>query len=365
MTCHKDIYDDHIQTAHFLSSQASDETSIAGSFEPGKNSFSFTDIGKVAMEKRSDGFYQVEYLGGREGRNSKFDITIGSGKKGQSYLSWKGHSLIQMPVTYFTPEKDWSSSPGFDPRKIRFDRVVTSRCLECHTTYVETTSPPNEHPETYNREQLILGIDCEKCHGPAKEHVDFHTQHPGEKQGRNIVNTGKMSRQLSLDLCGLCHTGSLTKTKPSFTFQAGDSLVNYFTRSNINVMINGQDVHGNQLGMLSQSKCFTASSMSCQSCHSAHKKEQEMTEVYSQRCRTCHAEGKTKLCGLLPTTGPIINNNCIDCHMPKLPSQSIVVFLEGQDRVTPAKLRTHFIGIYESESGKVLDTLKRSKLNLK
>ncbi|MGZ8549259.1 MAG: multiheme c-type cytochrome, partial [Chitinophagaceae bacterium] len=313
-SCHKNIYEDHINTGHYNTSQPTSEKQILGSFKPGQNTFSFNGLSKVVMEKREDGYYQVGYLMEKEGSKSRFDITIGSGKKGQSYLSWKENRLIQLPITYFTPESTWSISPGFHPRKIAFNRVITSRCLECHSTYFETTSPKEKHPEEFDKKNIIYGIDCEKCHGPAKEHVNFHVMNPDIKEAKYIVNTGKLSRQLKLDLCGLCHSGRLTKTQPSFSFQAGDSLTDFFTQSNTPAQVGGIDVHGNQLGMLSQSKCFTASDMTCQSCHSVHQKEEGKLDIFSQRCAGCHQESKNNLCPLTKIVGNVINKNCIDCH---------------------------------------------------
>lgn len=362
ISCHKNIYEDHITTVHHRTSQPASEKSIHGSFEQGQNTFAFHPLGKVAMEKREDGYYQVEYLVGEEKRKSKFDITVGSGKKGQSYLSWKNNSLIQMPVTYFTPDSTWSSSPGFHPRKIVFNRVVTSRCLECHSTYFQTISAKDKHPEEFDKKNIIYGVDCERCHGLGKEHVSFHTNNPDVKQAKYIVNTGKLSRQKNLDLCALCHGGKLNKIGSSFSFQAGDKLTDFFERPDASIPGYGMDVHGNQLGMLSQSKCFISSDMTCQSCHNVHKKEQGKPEVFSQRCAACHTEGKSKLCGLTKTVGNIINSNCIDCHMPMEPSQSIAVYLEGANLPTPAKLRTHHIRIYKGEIEKVLSFLKKDSI---
>src|SRR5690348_14178070 len=81
--CHKDIYDSHVSTAHYLTSQPSSREHIKGSFEPGNNSFSFSPLVNVAMEQRADSFYQVEYMNGAERRKQRFDITVGSGKVGQ------------------------------------------------------------------------------------------------------------------------------------------------------------------------------------------------------------------------------------------------------------------------------------------
>ncbi len=361
MSCHKNIYDSHLQTGHHLSADATRGDDIKGSFEEGHNTFAFNTMEKIAMEKREDGYYQVLYVNGTEMRKSRFDITVGSGKKGQSYLSWRNNSLIQMPVTYFAPETTWSSSPGFNPQKAVFNRVVTTRCLECHSTYFQKTSDSSRHPEEFDKKNIIYQIDCEKCHGPGKEHVSFHTNNPGEKQSKFIVNTGKLDRQKNLDMCTLCHGGKLNKTKPSFSFQAGDDLSDFFEKPGSPFQAYGLDVHGNQYGALSQSKCFTASDMSCLSCHNVHEKEQGKTAVFSQRCMNCHAEGKSRLCGLAKTEGAIINTNCIDCHMPLQLSQSIAVYLEGATVPTPAKLRTHFVKVYNEETDKVLKYLNNIK----
>ncbi len=49
--CHKDIYDTHIHTEHFLSTAPATEENISGSFEEGKNKLVFNDITYVKMEK--------------------------------------------------------------------------------------------------------------------------------------------------------------------------------------------------------------------------------------------------------------------------------------------------------------------------
>jgi len=41
-----------------------------------------------------------------------------------------------------------------------------------------------------------------------------------------------------------------------------------------------------------------------------------------------------------------LENNCIDCHMPALPSQKILLQLTGSSRPVHDLVRTHHIGIY-------------------
>jgi small nuclear ribonucleoprotein (snRNP)-like protein len=152
--CHKNIYDKHIHTAHYLTSQPALEKYIKGSFEPGNNFYAYNGSVQIVMEKRDSGFYQVEYYRETEQKAHRFDIVIGSGTMGQSYLYWQDSYLYQLPITYFTAAKAWSNSPGF-PDRIIFNRIITSRCLECHATYVNKTSPPDEQHETFDRDKII------------------------------------------------------------------------------------------------------------------------------------------------------------------------------------------------------------------
>ena len=59
MDCHKNIYDAHIQTAHFLTSSIVTEKNIKGSFDTGKNTFAYSNGSLMAMQKRNDGFTRL------------------------------------------------------------------------------------------------------------------------------------------------------------------------------------------------------------------------------------------------------------------------------------------------------------------
>jgi hypothetical protein len=95
--------------------------------------FSFHPGLFVEMEKRDSGLYQVAYSKEIEKVARRFDIVTGSGAKGQTYLSWKGNELFQLPISYLTSANEWANSPGF-LKKVVYNRPVTSRCLECHST---------------------------------------------------------------------------------------------------------------------------------------------------------------------------------------------------------------------------------------
>lgn len=357
-SCHQDIYEKHLLTAHFLTSSLAAEQTIKGSFAEGKNTFIFNSQDMVQMEKRDSGFYQVEYIQGAERKARRFDISVGSGTRGQTYLYWWKDTLFQMPITYFTATQSWSNSPGYSNRAM-FGRPVTSRCLECHSTFAQVTSPADAKVEEFDKSRMILAVDCERCHGPAAKHVEYQTKHPEDKVGQFVIDPKGFTRQQSLDMCALCHGGRLTKTKPSFSFQAGDKLDDYFEPRVLTPNPADIDVHGNQYGLLAASKCFSMSELSCLSCHNPHENEKGKLALYSQRCMTCHNPTQGHECRLLPKEGAVITQNCIDCHMPEQRSGAIQVLLQGELTPTPATMRTHYISIYPDETKKILDALHK------
>ena len=353
--CHKDIYAAHLKTAHFQTSQTANAENIKGSFDSGKNTFSFGNGGMVKMEHRPGGFYQSAIYDGVEKKAQRFDIIFGSGTKGQSYAAWTGNVLVQLPITYFTAEDQWSNSPGY-PNKISLNRVVTSRCLECHTTYMEKTSAADAEPERFNKASMVLGVDCEKCHGAAVDHVAFQTAHPEEKKASFIINPATFTRAQSLDMCALCHGGRLQKTKPSFSFTAGEKLADYFAIDTVGKDPNDIDVHGNQYGLLAASKCFLKSNaLTCTTCHNPHENEKGKVEAFSQKCISCHndKQAASVVCKMTAKLGTAINTNCTNCHMPELPSRSIAVLLQGKEQFTSATMHTHFIKAYPEETKKI------------
>jgi hypothetical protein len=344
--CHKKIYNSQIHTPHYLTTRPALKEYIKGNFEDGKNIYAYDSDRIVHMEKRDSGFYQVAYYKGNERITGRFDIVVGSGSKGQTYITRFHKQLYQLPVSYFTAANKWANSPLYPINPILFNRPITSRCLECHSTFAQVVSSPGIEPEEFSS-QMIYGVDCEKCHGPASRHVAFQTQNPNEKEGRYILNPAHFSKQQNLDLCGLCHGGRMKKTKPSFEFVSGDKLSNYFVTDTIARNPERIDVHGNQLGLLRSSKCFKVSNtMTCTTCHNPHENERGNIALFSQRCMTCHNNEHKNGCKMFAELGASIAQNCIDCHMPLEQSKSITELLPGDSKPTAALIRSHLIKIY-------------------
>jgi hypothetical protein len=349
--CHKEIFQRFGLTAHYRDSRPANGETILGSFDSGRNRFNYRGEVVVVMERKDSGFFETAYRDGQHYRTAPIDIVIGSGRKGQTYLYWNDEKLFQLPISYFTPLDCWCNSPGYTIDSPTFNRRVPSQCLECHATNARTVFRNNsEYGDFFDKSQILYGIDCEKCHGPGAQHVDFHTANPGETIGRYIVNTGRLTRQQKLDACALCHSGSRIPLMPAFSFRAGDTL-NLFSQAKYNPA-NGStlDVHGNQYGLLTSSKCFMQSQMDCGSCHNVHVNEAGNVKLFSQRCMNCHNPTTHDTCTVKVTAGLVLADNCIDCHMPALPSQRIILALSNVGNTGKSVnnlVRTHHIAIYK------------------
>ena len=302
----------------------------------------------VEMDNIADSFYQTAVVSGVPYRTEAFDIVVGSGRKGQTYLYWKGARLFQLPVSYYTALNSWCNSPGYASALVNFDRQISAQCLECHATYAAAESSKGE--ALFNGHQVIYGIECEKCHGPAKQHVDYFTAHPKDSVSKYIINAKHLSRQQKLDACALCHSGLRKEKQPAFSFAVGDKLDDFSITSYDEDSSAMLDVHGNQYGLLTSSKCFRMSQMDCSSCHNVHVKEAGNMQVFSQRCMSCHNSINHDTCTLKDRGNIVLTANCIGCHMPLQPSKKIFLELPDREKSTADFVRTHRVGIYPIET---------------
>lgn len=359
-SCHRSIYETTIHTAHYLTSRPASKQSIKGSFDSGRNVFMYNKFMKVVLESDSAHFFQTALISGVPFASEPFDITVGSGKKGQTYLYWKDNRLFQLPVSYYTALDSWCNSPGYSSNFSSFNRQINAQCLECHGTYAEAKASPDSGT-VFNKNRIMYGIECERCHGPAADHVAYYNANPHDTVSRFIINAKGLDRMQRLDACALCHSGLRKEIKPPFSFAVGDRLDD-FSVPNYNEDSNAVlDVHGNQYGLLASSKCFRKSpQMDCSSCHNVHVNEAGSTEIFSQRCMTCHNENSHITCTVKERKGLVLSKNCIDCHMPLLPSKKIFLQLSDRQNSTPDFVRTHRIAIYTKETKDYIDKIKVS-----
>lgn len=343
--CHHDITDSYIHTHHYKTSAPVFQDQLKKFIDSSNYVIYYPDSAIVRLESKDAGFFQTYIMNGKTARSEKMDIAFGSAEKAQTYGYWKNGQLLELPLTYFTSLHRWTNSPGYRTRTPYYDRIIISRCFECHASYAETDDVQTgslQITEKLLPNSIIYGIDCERCHGPAAEHVQFHQENPGSKQARYITSIRTLGRARQLDLCASCHSGNDRDVQRSlFAFRPGDTLARFYYPS-FGMDTKEPDVHGKQMQLLQASQCFSKSNMTCITCHSAHDPEENKQDVFVTKCMQCHQPSAHAV--EMKTT----DGNCIDCHMPLQPAKSLDFSSGDQMKSIPYLIRTHRIAVYFS-----------------
>jgi hypothetical protein len=350
--CHQKIVESFVQTAHFKTSAPASEEAIKGHFADGRN---------ILRTKVPDTYFKMENVGGvfyqtgsegaqHKSRTERFDLVVGSGRVGQSYLYWKNGAILQLPVSYLTGVDGWIDSPGYPDGRVDFDRVIPPRCLECHSTYFRAS---NDRGTPKYGGDYMLGISCAKCHGPLRAHVDYQVSHRTERSGKYVLNPARFSRERKLDNCALCHSGGRQPNAPPFSYLPGEKLDDFLVPGPQQAD-SVPDVHGNQVGLLARSKCFRSSlNMSCSTCHDVHRVQRDVTQLAS-KCLACHETSKHKMAERI---GNRMMIDCVDCHMPN--QRYRLIRINTPTGQFSPELRSHLIGIYPEVATTVLQASRR------
>lgn len=349
--CHAEYYNGFVQTSHYKTSSLSSGEAVLGMGDDANTvttrqkhlSYEVKRVGEAVVQ-----FLKIKHQGKTYQHQQKIDIVTGSGLTGQTHLYLEDDRLYQLPISWLASH-GWVNSPGYTDGFANFARPIKIACIACHATRVEYEK---RHVNWIDPKSMILGVTCERCHGPAEAHVDFHRANPQATQAKHITHPNHLPRERMNDICAQCHSGSANFFKSPFSFRPGDRLDN-FLRVDENPHIVGAGVHSaNQLPRLKKSLCYIQSdSMNCSTCHNPHQMERGNTGLFSKRCMECHA---AEDCGQFPISGKQISNNCIDCHMPKQLDETTKI--ETSDNFIFPEVRDHFIRIDAEATRKYLES---------
>lgn len=222
-------------------------------------------------------------------------------------------------MTYYAAIHGWDVTPGQPSRpKSANDWIgivqtpdMLRLCLNCHTTNASAVLA-EKGPELADR-----GIGCERCHGPAGNHLAaMKMEFPDKAIGRFRRNSSG-SRPQAMQMCAECH-GTLGRE----IAQQSDAAIVRF-----------------QSTTLTFSACYkkseTTGGFDCLTCHSPHQNAETDLKFYDNKCLKCHdspktGSEKTVVCKINP------KQDCINCHMPKIDSiQPHAKFTDHQIRRKP------------------------------
>ncbi len=336
--CHASRVAEFQRTNHFRAGRLPEPGAMPAGFAPGKGNFRTREPGlRFEMTQEGAAFLQSAIRSTPEGEqrtSTPIDLAYGNPTADEVYFAWQGDQLFELPMVWLHPQERWAMVTHDPFGQGNLARETTPRCLECHNTWFEHIPGTRNR---YRRDHLILGVTCEKCHGPGQDHVAYHEAHPAANAGQAIVHPGRLGRERQLEVCAQCHSNAITHRGPAFRYRPGEPLADYYRT--LTTRHPEEDHVGNQVQYLRQSKCFQTSEMTCTSCHNPHRANAPAT---ARACGQCHQPAE---CAEQPRVPAEVRANCVGCHMPDRAWINVHFHTEDDQYVPAVRRHEHRIAI--------------------
>lgn len=349
--CHKDRVAEFEHTRHYLANSLPDPAKMPEGFSSGRTTCSFPELELQFEMAKSNGEFQqraIQYSGLRKQlTSSAIGFCYGlAGGADEVYFTWRENQLFELPVAWLSAEKTWGSSPIDRRGHGNFSRETNVRCMECHNTCMDYVAGSRNQ---YRRDSQILGVTCEVCHGPGRDHVGFHRDHPSVREPHAVVRPALLTRERQIDLCAQCHSNALKHRGPAFRYRPGLVLDDFYYT--YQTKYPEEDHVANQTTSMRQSRCFQESdTLTCVTCHNPHQRRSS-TNAGVASCAKCHVPSDCHERNRIPTE---VQDDCASCHMPELRKIQVFFRTEEDRYVTPVKRYEHRIGIYPEATKKTL-----------
>jgi tetratricopeptide (TPR) repeat protein len=299
------------------------------------------------MLRRGAKLFQRRHQLGPDGRETnvmekQVDFVLGSGNHARTFLHrTPRNTLIELPLGWYAEKVGhWAMNPGYDrPDHEGFRRKVAYDCMYCHNGYPKI---PDGHAQPFAEpvytDPLPTGIDCQRCHGPGRQHADLAASGKSTPAAirKAIVNPARLTPERREEVCIQCHLETTSFPLPNslqrydrgpFDYQPGQPLSNQWLFFDHAPAAGRDDKFEivNAVYRIRRSKCFVESkgAMECGTCHNPHDVPRGAKAVahYDAACRKCHGEPFTKTIAAGKHTKA---SGCADCHMPKRRTEDVV-----------------------------------------
>jgi Zn finger protein HypA/HybF involved in hydrogenase expression len=314
--CHREQFEAQSRSGHSRSLSRAAEHPLAGRFD--------------GLEVRLDGSFQYgierrdnallfQVRQGDSARQHVIDWAFGAGQQAVTFVSRLDEDSYAELRASFYPGNGLALTPGHQNQhpasvtealgvryKIFSPRSEILSCFGCHSTGTPALG------EAFEIRPAELGVRCESCHGPGREHTERIAQGEVEAARRAIGNPARLRAEAQMEFCGQCH-------RPP----ASDGVaIDWSDPWNVR----------HQPVYLTRSACFqkSAGGLSCQGCHDPHEAlRRNDTAFYNEKCVACHSvenHPPAVVCRSEP--------GCVSCHMPAVQPQPELAF------------HNHWIGVY-------------------
>jgi tetratricopeptide (TPR) repeat protein len=348
--CHGRRVAEFQATPHFRACRLPESEPMPPGFAPGRRTHATHDPALRFEMTRSGNDFRMTAVhaspAGEVRTSARIDLVYGANKADEVFFSWRDDRLYELPVAWLHPQNRWGESSLNPYGSGDFSREATTRCVECHNTWFgHVAGTANQYDR---RLHLVLGVTCERCHGPGREHVAFHQAHPDADTGHAVVHPGRLSRERQLEVCTQCHSNATKNRGPAFSYRLGEPLEAYFRTA---VSKHPENDHvANQVKYLRQSKCFQKSdTLTCVTCHNPHRPTD--AAAVGRACLKCH---QPAACGERHRLPEAVRDRCVDCHMPQRVWMNVHFHTEDDQYVPPIRRHEHRIAVYPTARQEVL-----------
>ncbi len=254
---------------------------------------------------------------------SVLEYAFGSGRHATTFVTLTSRdplnpALLEHRLTLFahqplpgvTPGQSLTGkAAGNSPAGRHHGRSNTLKCFECHTTVTSDRGSDVLDPSA-----MIPNVTCERCHGPARDHVAAARAGGPEEALRMPLGSGRTTPAAELTFCGQCHRlPNMIAAGPASIVPENTTLVRH-----------------QPVGLM-QSACYTRTGggLSCSTCHDSHARPSTDAATYEAVCLSCHEGPKKTACPVNPQVG------CVGCHMPRRDTTRGMMFTDHWIRTQP------------------------------
>jgi Tfp pilus assembly protein PilF len=341
ISCHQREYDLWKNSNHDNAMDIATDSSVLGNFKNVEVELN----GKKHKFYKRDGKFFV-YTQGVGGKMTEFQITHTFGIRPlQQYLIPFEKGKYQcLPIAWDTNKKRWFDMAGmvYRPDELKSDNWFywtnqsqnwNGMCAECHSTNLQKKY--NLEDDSFNTTWSDIDVNCEACHGPGSDHLDWAKLPEGARDyngnmGLVLKTSGTTSKQF-IESCAPCHS---RRTSFGPNNHTDSEYYNNHRPQNISPSLyyaDGQILDEDyEFASFTQSKMYM-NDVKCSDCHDSHSLKFKFEG--NALCTQCHRSEefdtfqhhfhkyknesgspvKNKFGEIIPVGEGVL---CVNCHMP-------------------------------------------------
>ena len=329
--CHAQIHQEWRESFHSKMMQPATEASVKGDFSQSKVELHGSNY---QLQNRAGNYYITESdLTGKPWQHL-IDYTLGS-RRVQHYLTTLPDGrIVILPPAWDNITKKWVHEADIqNPEEdtVAPAQVWNKTCYSCHVSQAHKNFDAQEN--RYHTTWQDLGINCETCHGPGREHISLEqaatpAKVPSTAGSAAVINPSRLDATQSTMICAQCHSFRDIYVDG---FQAGGNYYDFFLPVMEYRLPSSEnpaywpDGHprwlSNEAIAFWQSQCFLKGGATCATCHSRpHKinveQNPQLRPANNALCTSCHKAIAANTRAHTHHSQNSSGSSCIECHMP-------------------------------------------------